>query len=235
MFLDLDRFKMINDSLGHVVGNQLLQRVAERLQLALRESDTVARMGGDEFMVLLPSVDGEDDCAVVAEKVLSAFGEPFAVEAPEFGIGASIECAIYPEHGEDADTLTRSANLAMYQPRPASRNAFAFYTSDMSARAHVKHSLGTSLRSAWRTTGSKSSTNQKSAPTRTRSSDWKRSRAGRTHSWAFVPPNAFIPIAEETGLINVLGEWVLDRDLLSDTGAAHEPARGSDCRQRLGA
>jgi diguanylate cyclase (GGDEF)-like protein len=210
MFLDLDRFKMINDSLGHAVGNQLLQRVAERLRLSLRESDTVARMGGDEFMVLLPTIDGESDCATVADKVLHAFEEPFSVGAQELAISTSIGIAIYPDHGWDADALTRSADLAMYRAKASGRNAYAFYTSDMTARARVKHSLGTSLRIALENDDLRLQYQPKIS-SRTNEIVGLEALARWPHpQLGFVPPDAFIPIAEETGLINALGEWVLD-------------------------
>jgi diguanylate cyclase (GGDEF)-like protein len=210
MFLDLDRFKMINDSLGHAVGDQLLQRVAERLQSALRQSDVVARMGGDEFMVLLPTVSADDDCIAVADKVLSAFARPFVVGDRSLRTSTSIGIAMFPEHGTDADTLAMNADLAMYRAKANGRNRYSFYASDMGARARLKHSLGHSLRAALEDGGLRLEYQPKIGTARgdvtglEALARWSHPHLGP------VPPTAFVALAEETGLIGSLGEWVLD-------------------------
>jgi diguanylate cyclase (GGDEF)-like protein/PAS domain S-box-containing protein len=131
MFLDLDRFKPVNDTFGHAVGDMLLKEVANRLQQCMRESDTVARIGGDEFVVLLPSIDDEKDALVVAGKILDALSQPFEIDAHRLYISSSIGIAIYPDHGEDEDLLVRNADIAMYHAKVGGRNNAQTYHSEM--------------------------------------------------------------------------------------------------------
>ncbi len=128
MLLDLDRFKDVNDELGHAVGDQLLQAVGNRLTTILRESDTVCRVGGDEFLLLLPEIARAKDAAAVAERVLEAIREPFALDAHELLITTSLGIAIYPDDGEDGDTLVRNADIAMYRAKEQGRDNYERYT-----------------------------------------------------------------------------------------------------------
>ena len=136
MFLDLDRFKSINDSLGHAIGNQLLQAVAKRLRNTVRETDTIARMGGDEFTVLLHNVSGPEDVAAIARKIVEQFSVPFTAGGRELHTTTSIGIAMYPADGTDVDTLLKHADSAMYRAKARGRDSFEFYTADLSiARA----------------------------------------------------------------------------------------------------
>ena len=133
MFLDLDRFKEINDSLGHPVGDGVLQSVARRLQAALRKSDTVSRQGGDEFLVLLPEVESAHDASVIAEKLLKAMAEPHSVGSHQLCVTVSIGISLYPENGRDVGLLLTNADTAMYCAKRSGRNSYRLFTSDMPA------------------------------------------------------------------------------------------------------
>jgi len=124
MLLDLDHFKEVNDTLGHSVGDQLLQVVSKRLASLLRKGDTVARMGGDEFMLLLPEIAGGEGAAEVAQKILEAFREPFILDDHEIHVTTSIGIALYPEDGEDGDTLMKNADIAMYRAKDGGRDSY---------------------------------------------------------------------------------------------------------------
>ena len=128
MLLDLDRFKDVNDELGHAVGDQLLQAVGNRLTTILRESDSVCRVGGDEFLLLLPEIARAEDAARIAERVLEAIREPFALDAHELLVTTSLGIAIYPEDGGDVDALIRNADIAMYRAKEHGRDNYERYT-----------------------------------------------------------------------------------------------------------
>jgi diguanylate cyclase (GGDEF)-like protein len=130
MMLDLDRFKNVNDSLGHSVGDELLKAVAQRLEDILRRSDTVARMGGDEFIILLPQVNQTEYAARVARKLLNSFKKPFMVEGHELRMTTSIGVALYPEAGEDAESLLRHADNAMYRAKERGRDRYCVWVSE---------------------------------------------------------------------------------------------------------
>jgi diguanylate cyclase (GGDEF)-like protein len=211
MFLDLDRFKDINDSLGHAVGNELLKAVVKRLQGCLREQDTMARFGGDEFTFLV--VDGgrkDVRTGRMAERILDRFGDPFNVGGRQLTVKASIGVAVYPDDGADAETLLKHADTAMYQAKAAGRNTYVIFDTAMSARARLRFALEDSLRAAVEcdrmavhyqpkldmATGSIAGVEALAR--------WQHPRLG------FIPPWAFIPLAEETSLVGTLGEWVLE-------------------------
>ena len=151
LFLDLDRFKHINDTLGHEAGDQLLQEVATRLKACLRESDTVARLGGDEFVVLLPELDEMDYVATVAQKILSAVARPFVLLGQEFRVTASIGISVYPQDGLDEQTLTKNADIAMYQAKEEGKNNFQFYSEKLNAKSLERLTLESGLRHALET------------------------------------------------------------------------------------
>jgi diguanylate cyclase (GGDEF)-like protein len=134
LLLDLDRFKDINDTLGHSVGDQLLRVTSKRLKTLLRKSDTLARMGGDEFLFLVPEIDRTDSATEVARKILESFREPFLVEEHELRTTASIGLTIFPDDGENADTLLKNADIAMYSAKQKGRNNYQRYTSPMKTK-----------------------------------------------------------------------------------------------------
>jgi len=131
MMLDLDRFKLINDTRGHHIGDQLLQAVGNRLNRTLREEDTVARLGGDEFMILLQEIKEPESSCYVARKIVSAFAKPFLCEGEDLATSASVGIAVYPEDGDDMDTLMRHADMAMYQAKSTGRNTYCRYSADL--------------------------------------------------------------------------------------------------------
>ena len=135
IMLDLDGFKDVNDTLGHSMGDELLQAVGDRLTSLLRQGDTVARMGGDEFMMLLPEITGGEAAAQIAQKILEAFREPFVFDGHRLHITTSIGIALYPNDGEDGDTLTKSADIAMYRAKEEGRGSYQRYTPAMKAKA----------------------------------------------------------------------------------------------------
>ena len=209
MFLDLDHFKIINDSLGHNVGDHLLQDVAQRLSAALRDSDTLARMGGDEFTVILGEVCDTDDPAVVATRMLSVISEPFVMDGRELYVTGSIGISVYPQDGTDAETLVRNADAAMYRAKEHGRNAFRMFTEDLNALAMERVSIESTLRRALGRDElvlhyqMRVDLNTGLAPGVEALIRWQHPEMGLLY------PASFIPMAEDTGLIEPITEWVL--------------------------
>ena len=214
LFLDLDRFKNVNDSLGHGIGDRLLEAVAQRLRAALRDCDTVARLGGDEFVVLLedlPAGDGEREAALVAGKLLAALAQPFQIDTHELRITSSVGISLYPGHGADAETLIRSADTAMYHAKQSGRDNFQFFTEDMNARVLERLTLENGLRRALAQQGFALVWQPQLAIGDGRLIGFEALlRWPQPEGRAQVPPAQFIPVAEDCGLIGAIGDWVLD-------------------------
>lgn len=209
MFIDLDRFKQINDTLGHEAGDTLLQTVAERLGRCVRDEDTVARLGGDEFTILLRQVHAEDDAAFVARKCLETLSAPIHLNDREVFVSASIGITVAPADGREPETLLKNADAAMYQAKHRGRDNFQFYTQQMNARALERLDMETGLRRAlernefilcyqpkadlarWQTVGVEVLLR------------WEHGHTG------LISPAEFVPTLEDTGLILPVGEWIL--------------------------
>ena len=209
LFLDLDRFKVINDTLGHDVGDALLKQMSDRLNDCTREGDTVARLGGDEFAVLLNDVASTDDIPSVAVKILDALEHPFDVEGRELFVTTSIGISIFPDDGKDCQTLLKKADVAMYHAKSAGRNNFQFYTQEDECKAVERLTLETALRRAlerdefrlnYQPQVNLASGHVGSMEALLR---WQHAQLGT------IEANRFIPLLEETGMIIPVGEWVI--------------------------
>ncbi|WP_298371862.1 EAL domain-containing protein [Azospirillum sp.] len=210
LFIDLDRFKVINDSLGHSFGDEVLRSVARRLQAGVRESDTVGRLGGDEFLIVARQVKDPGDAAQVAEKVVAHLASPFNVGGQSFVVTPSVGISLYPDDAEDAEGLIRCADIAMYSAKESGRNAYRFVTREMGTKSRDRMDLEGNLRHAI-AQGELFLVYQPQVDTSTGNIvgmealvRWRHPHEG------LILPGRFLPVAEETGLVVAMGDWVLN-------------------------
>ncbi|WP_372880376.1 putative bifunctional diguanylate cyclase/phosphodiesterase [Psychromonas sp.] len=209
MFIDLDNFKQINDTLGHDAGDQILKQTSTRLINSVRNTDTVARLGGDEFLLIIPEITGEDTAKILAGKILSAFDKPFIIENQEFFTSTSIGMSLYPQDGDNPDSLLKNADTALYRVKDAGRNGFSFYDPSMNIDVQRNLSLNSRLRMAI-SNNELELYYQPIIDLKTR----KIIAAEALMRWndgelGFISPEEFIPLAEKNGLIHVIGEQAL--------------------------
>jgi diguanylate cyclase (GGDEF)-like protein/PAS domain S-box-containing protein len=211
LFIDLDDFKLVNDTLGHAAGDELLKETASRLQAAVRPGDTVARISGDEFAIVLNDLARPDDAGQVAQKIIGRLAEPMQLRGQEVFVTASIGIATFPADGAEAEPLLGAADAAMYRAKQAGRNAFQFFTAEINQRTRARAQLGSELRRALEreefTLAYQPKIDLRSGLTCAGEAllRWKHPERGP------VSPAEFIPVLEETGLIVAVGEWVIGR------------------------
>jgi diguanylate cyclase (GGDEF)-like protein/PAS domain S-box-containing protein len=212
LFIDLDRFKQVNDSFGHLIGDELLCSVAERLRARLREGDTLGRLGGDEFVLLATPLEEKHDAAVIARDILIALGEPFNLSTGhEVFIGGSIGISLFPDNGSTVAELTKNADAAMYLAKENGRNQFSFYTPELNADARKKLELENDLRRAVMHNELRLHYQPKVNIRSGRISGaealvrWKKADGG------WISPAQFIPVAEKSGVILTIGNWVIEQ------------------------
>ena len=211
LFIDLDRFKNINDSLGHQAGDDLLKLVAQRLRLSIRDADTVSRFGGDEFVVLLDGVSGSGEALQVAQRVQHALRAPYAVDTLELNVSCSVGIAMFPDDAADMDELMRHADAAMYQAKASGRDNIYFFTRDLNDRAQQRLQVEVLLRNAVARDELQLVYQPQVGATDGALTAVEALLRWRTPELGDVSPAVFIPLAEESRLIVPIGEWVIDR------------------------
>lgn len=209
LFIDLDRFKQVNDSLGHFIGDKLIKQTAQRIKEVIRPGDTAARMGGDEFAVIMPSIVGEADVASVAHNIIDEIAKPFSIRGNELFVSASIGITVYPDDGKEIEKLLSNADSAMYKAKEAGRNKFHFFTAALHSETLKRYELINALHKAvmneafelhYQPIVNASSLEVIGCEALLR---WHDDTFGN------ISPDIFIPLAEETGLIEQIGNWVI--------------------------
>ncbi len=209
LFIDLDRFKNVNDTLGHRIGDELLKHVTQALSTALRDTDLLARLGGDEFMVIVEDFDDPSVLGRIAQKLQDAIAQPFQIEDHDIYVTSSIGISVYPDDSDDPEQLLKHADVAMYRSKELGRNTYQFLDADLAERRAKQHTLESALRAAL-----KDGHLRLHYQPVLRVSDRSVIGAEALLRWndpehGNIPPQVFIPLAEESGLIHSLGEWVL--------------------------
>ena len=232
LFIDLDRFKQVNDSLGHAHGDILLKEVSMRLSAGLRSEDVIARIGGDEFVVALVDITKHEDASIVAQKILDNLSRPIMVEGQELQIAASIGISVYPNDGDDAETLIKNADIAMYRVKQSeAHDGYLFFSPDMNQRALERLNMENNLRRAleqdelslhYQPQQDLVTGKMVGAEVLLR---WNHPGVG------MISPGVFIPLAEETGLIIPIGQWIPGDRMRAQQGMG---ARGAADRQAGG-
>ena len=210
LYLDLDNFKRINDSLGHASGDALLRAVAGRIAAQLRDCDTAARMGGDDFVIVLPDLADAQQAAMVAHRILQDIARPLQLQEHELTLSASIGLSLFPQDGANYDTLLRNADAAMYRAKESGRNTLSFYTADLNTQALQKLELEARLRRALERSELRLHYQPLMHLSTHAVNDVEALVRWQTQEGKLVSPADFIPLAEETGLIVPIGQWVLE-------------------------
>jgi diguanylate cyclase (GGDEF)-like protein/PAS domain S-box-containing protein len=211
LFLDLDHFKSINDSLGHAIGDILLQEVATRLQQCLRQEDTVSRLGGDEFIIIMPDMEGPDQAVVAAQRIIEALERPFVLKGHELYVTASLGITMFPADGEGLETLVKNADMAMYRAKEQGRNTYQLYTPSMNKRVLLRQALQGDLRKALERDELTVYYQPKVELASGRVAGMEALVRWQRPDGHLVTPGKFIPLAEDTGLILPIGQMVLEK------------------------
>src|SRR5690606_26114296 len=208
LFVDLDRFKLVNDTLGHDFGDLLLKEIARRITAALRSADTVSRVGGDEFVVLLQDIGSAEDAARVAEKIIRSIKQPFDINGHRLIVTASVGVAMYPDNGQDAQGLTVLADLAMRAAKQSGNNRYQFYSHELGANASERLTMENELRSAIDRGEIFVAYQPQCSLDDGRIVGIEALARWQHPAYGLVSPLQFIPIAEESGLILDIGAWI---------------------------